>query len=331
MVERADRGDGAPRITILSPTPLLMVEITEPFTVLGRSRREADIHLHPGGQGLWVARMAASLGARVSVCGPFGGELGPVIVAMLTELGMTVHSVPYHTGNGGYVHDLRGPDREVVAHMPPPVLTRHELDDLYGTVLVEALDSDVLVVTGNEPADVVPASFYGRLVRDVRASEVPVVADLSGDAALAAASAGVDLLKMSHEEVTAAGLAADDSVPALVEGARDLLARGVGAVMVSRAGEPALLVEAGAVSEISSPRVTPVDHRGAGDSMTAGMAVGLARGLALAEAARLGASAGSLNVTRHGLGTGRRTTVERFARRIAVRRRELPQDGGPEG
>ncbi|MCG7432280.1 PfkB family carbohydrate kinase [Kocuria indica] len=308
-----------PRISILVPTPLLITEITEPAAHRNRSSHESDVHMHPGGQGLWVARMAGSLGADVSVSGPFGGELGSLIRTMLDGLGMQVNAVRYGYGNGGYVYDLRGEDRETVAHMPPPELSRHELDDLYGTAFVDALASDVLTVTGAEPGDVVPASFFGRLIRDTRDAGTTVVADLSGKPALAAVAANVDVLKISHEEVLDLELVAEDTAEALVSAGHMLLERGAGAVVISRAKDPALLVEKDSVREVSAPSITPLDHRGAGDSMTAGISVGLARGLDLVQAVALGASAGALNVARRGLGTGNRTTIEKFAREITVR------------
>src|SRR5690625_4211854 len=43
-----------PRICVLAPTPLLMVEI-EPGDDDDAGEAAADLHLHPGGQGLWVA------------------------------------------------------------------------------------------------------------------------------------------------------------------------------------------------------------------------------------------------------------------------------------
>jgi 1-phosphofructokinase len=55
-------------VTVFGPHPLLTVTI-EPFGARGD-----DIHLHAGGQGVWVARMAAELGALPVLCGFTGGR-----------------------------------------------------------------------------------------------------------------------------------------------------------------------------------------------------------------------------------------------------------------
>src|SRR5690625_7737470 len=89
-------------------------------------------------------------------------------------------------------------------------------------------------------------------------------------------------------------------------------------MLISRAGEPTLLVTAESSRLLVGPIVTPLDHRGAGDSMTAGVAVALGRGADVGAAARLGAAAGALNVTRRGLGTGRPEQIQRFAGRIGI-------------
>ncbi|ROS76549.1 PfkB family carbohydrate kinase [Cellulomonas sp. PhB143] len=303
-----------PRVCVLALEPQLTVEI-EPS---GPTEQTPEVHVHPGGQGLWLARMAYSLGAEVVVCGPFGGEAG-MIAAHLARAEHLELRATTTSANGAYVHDRRGGERREVAVMPPHALDRHELDDLYGTVLVSALESAVCIVTGSNPPLGVPASFFGRLVRDLDASDRTVVADLSGRQAAAAAQAPGAVLKISHEELVDGGFSADGSEDALRAAARALLDGGPRAVVVSRAENPTLLVTPERTYAVRTPRITTVDHRGAGDSMTAGIAVGLARGAELPDAVRLGAAAGALNVTRRGLGSGRRDQIERFAHRIKVR------------
>lgn len=313
-----------PRVTVLAPAPTVNVElVTDPKGA--DTPGNAEVHLHPGGQGAWVAGMVVALGAEVSMCSPLGGELGGVLAQMLRSANITVKDIGTGVATGAQVVDLRGEERQELATMVPAPLGRHELDDFYGMALVDALESDVLVVTGVNPPDLVPADFFARLVADVRSAGRVVVADLSGEAAKAVISEKPSVLKMSHEEVLAGGLAASESLGDLLAGARKIVADGVEALVMSRAADPALLVTAEGAWLVTGPSVRPVVPAGAGDSMTAGIAVGLARGLSIADALCLGAAAGALNVARRGLGSGRREQIERLAEQISVEPVEEPR------
>lgn len=167
-----------------------------------------------------------------------------------------------------------------MAETPPDPLSRHELDELYGAALVGGLEAGVCVLGGAGPWDppVLPADVYRRLAGDLRANGRVAVADLSGEPLACALGGGVTVLEVSHEELVCDGRAEDDSVDALPEATARLQAEGAEHVLVTRAEAPALALTDGAVVELVPPRLEVVDHRGAGGSMTAGLAAGLARG-----------------------------------------------------
>lgn len=225
--------DGDASVCVLAPEPLLTVEIEA-----ARHTGGAEIHVHAGGQGLWVANMARSLGARVAVCGPFGGEPGVIAAHLLRDAGLDVR-VASGPACGVVVEDRRGDDPTPVAVMAAEPPDRHSIDDLYGTTLVTALDSDVCVLTGAHHTSSLRPDFYARLARDLAAAGRTVVADLAGAAVHAVAVERLAVLKVSHDELVRDGLAPEDSPAALRRAAEKVVAQGPAAVVVSRAGDPA--------------------------------------------------------------------------------------------
>jgi 1-phosphofructokinase len=299
-------------VVVFAPSPMLTV------TVEQGAGEDAEIHLHAGGQGFWVARMAAALGAQPTICVPLGGETGTVLEPLLANASVEVLSVPVGAPNGCYIHDRRTGSRTEVAATPSAALQRHELDALYGAALTAGLMADVTLLTGPRHEKILPAEIYTRLASDLRGNGRLVLADLSGPALAAALEGGVDLLKLSSDEAFSEGLARGDSTSAVIDAVRRLHQRGASDVLISRAAEPAIALVGGRVLEIAGPRFQPLDPSGAGDSMFAALGVGLADGLDREAALRLSVAAGALNVTRHGLGSGQRGDVDRLLDSVVV-------------
>ena len=92
-------------------------------------------------------------------------------------------------------------------------------------------------------------------------------------------------------------------------------------MLVSRASAPALLIDGDSEAqvELAGPVFEALDDHGTGDSMFAATGVGLARGMSMTDALRLGMAAGALNATRRGLGTGTRDEIERLAAHVTIR------------
>ena len=175
------------------------------------------------------------------------------------------------------------------------------------------------VLTGtHRQASVLPVETYTRLAADLRSNDVAVVCDAQGEVLHAALAGGIDVLKISEDELIEDGWAADQSTGEVAEGIRRLSDAGAGDVIVSRADRGVLARLGGVLCEGTAPEMTVVDSSGAGDSMTAALAFARARGLPASDGLRLALAAGAANVTRHGLGSGDADAIRRLAENVAL-------------
>jgi 1-phosphofructokinase len=136
----------------------------------------------------------------------------------------------------------------------------------------------------------------------------------------AALAGGLDILKISEEEVLNEDIARASGVDDLLDALDKLHGEGAETVLISRAAEPALVLDGarGRYLELTGPRVETLEPKGTGDSMFAALGASLADGQELDLALRLAMAAGCLNATRHGLGTGTRQQIQQLSRHIAI-------------
>ena len=305
------------RVVIFAPSPLLTV------TVENHGAGD-ELHLHAGGQGVWQGRMLRRMGVEVTMCCALIGEGGTVLGPLLSDEGFTVEAVKVDGNGGGYVHDRRGGERESIVEIDGSPLDRHTLDELYTLTLREAVGADAVILSGPAGDETLPAEVYRRLATDLGAAGCTVIVDLAGERLSAALEGGVDVVKVSDEELLADGRASKADDDSIMAGMRAMAQEGARSVIVSRSPEPILVLQDGTFHEVHMPEFEAADTRGAGDSLTAGVTAAIARGESLVDAVRLGAAAGALNVTRHGLGTGDAEAIEKLRTLAEIRPAQEP-------
>jgi 1-phosphofructokinase len=300
------------QVAIFSPHPLLSI------TLELHDDAADDVHVHVGGQGVWVARMAAEMGAQPLLCGFSGGETGVLAEALLSRLPCSRRLVRTTTPTGCYVTDRRAGGRNVLGRRLSDVPSRHEVDDLVATTCVAALESDVLVVCNPYPGDSLPVEVYGTLVGASHDNGIPVLVDLSSPRLDSALEGRPDLVKLNDWELAEFVRRPVGKPHELRAAAEEVRDRGAGIVVVTRAGEPALVLRGDDAWELVPPRFERGFREGCGDTMMGAIAAGWARGIDWQETLVLGAAAGAVNYLRHGLGTGSRATVEDMCERVAL-------------
>lgn len=162
--------------------------------------------------------------------------------------------------------------------------------------------------------------FYAECVKLANETNVLSVVDAQGLALLKALEMRPGLIKPNRAELAATVESALMDEPALIMAMHDVQQRGAERVVVTAGAEPTLALDGSNVWRISSPRITPVNPIGSGDSFTAGLVWRLLCGDDLGEAARWAAAAGAANALSAMPGELEVGDVKQLAARIKVER-----------
>lgn len=303
------------KVAVFGPHPMLSITV-EALTAEGGD----DIHVHAAGQGVWVARMAAELGAEAALCGFIGGEAGTALRPLLERLPIELRLVETAEASGAYIHDRRSGERVPLAQSASLPPSRHEVDDLFSVACATGLDADVLALCGPYPGEALPLELYGKLAADVRDNGTPVIVDLSPPRLDSALEGKPDLVKINDWELAKFVEGPVDSEARMRAAMERLLEAGAGAAIVTRAERPAMVLRGGEAWELTPPRFERGAREGCGDAMMGGLAACTAAGRAWEDTLRISAAAGAANFLRHGLGSADRGVVEDLAHRVELRR-----------
>ncbi|MGA2163504.1 MAG: PfkB family carbohydrate kinase, partial [Solirubrobacteraceae bacterium] len=277
-----------------------------------------QIHFHPGGQGVWVARMAACMGAEPVLCGFLGGESGVLLGGLLERLGGQLRLVDTASASGCYVTDRRSGERQLLGMRLSDPPSRHELDELFSITCAEAMAAGWLVITNPMPAEALPLEVYGDLIADVRASGCRTLVDLSSPRLDSALRGEPDLVKLNDWEL-AEFVSGPVSEPAQLRAAAQRLCEaGAKAVIVTRGELPGLVLAGERAWQLTPPVLTHGFREGCGDAMMGALAATWARGESFERALVVGAAAGAANFLRHGLGSASREVVQRFVDSVVL-------------
>jgi 1-phosphofructokinase len=300
---------GGPSVVVFGPSPLLEISI-EPMEAEG-----PRIRVLPGGQAVWVAQMAATMGSEVVMCGFVGGETGRLLAPMLARLPFECRLVDARADSGRFVVDQRQEPATEVASEWARHPTDSEIDDLLATTLATARDADLLVVCNPMPGEALPLDVYSMLVASCVGRGQPVVVDLSTPRLDAALRGGPALVKLNDWELAEVVRAPVDAASAREEAVARLLALGAEQVVVTRGPSTVVAFDRdGSVHELSPPRVGDGRAAGCGDAMTGAMAAMLAQGTTWLDAVRVGMAAGAAHY--RGRGESSREAIESLAREV---------------
>ncbi len=285
-----------------------------------RKIRTRDERFDPGGGGVNVARVVRELGGEAHAVYMAGGVSGPIFEGLLARTGVAGTCVPI-AGDTRISHLVREHATGHEFRFTPAGPTVSAAEWSACRAAIEGIEADYLVLSGSL-APGMPADAYGQIVGDVKPRGVRVVVDTSGAALHWALEAGVHLVTPNRRELEhllgrrARDERDEEDMAAMLVG--DGRARMVALTLGPRG---ALLVTPELRLRLPAPEVATVSTVGAGDSFTAAMTLGLARGWPVERAFAFGIAAGAATAMTPGTELCHREEVERL---FAVLLERLP-------
>ena len=254
-----------------------------------------------GGKGINVSGVLAQLGVESVALGFIAGETGAWLERGLTAQGLHTDFIWLENGMTRINVKIKA-GQETELNGAGPNIPESAMQALEAKL--DALQKDdVLILAGSIPA-CLSQSTYERLLARLQGRGVRAVVDATQDLLLKVLPYKPFLIKPNnHElsEIVGHELTTDDEIVAAAAG---LQAQGARNVLVSMAGDGALLLdENGAVHRIGCPKGKVVNSVGAGDSMVAGFVAGYLRTGDYRYALRLGTACGSATAFSVGLAT----------------------------
>jgi 1-phosphofructokinase family hexose kinase len=270
-----------------------------------------------GGKGLNVARAAAALGESPVTIGFIAGGAGHAIVRGARRGGLVLDAVRV-PGESRWCTIIVDPGRvETVINERGMVVERRALSAFRRRVRRRLTRSRAVVLSGSLPPGV-PDDFFATLIAD--AAPRPTILDSSGEGLRRGLDAAPTVAKPNRVELEEADGRRLRTLQDVAAAGRRLRDRGVGWVVATLGEEGAVVVCADGVWHLRAPHVERNNAIGAGDTLAAGLAVGLARSLVPLQAARLGIAAAAADVRTELPGEVTVAMVARLLPDVSVRR-----------
>lgn len=295
---------------------LYLVEKLEDYTVM----RVKQVTNTAGGKGLNVSKVAHLLGEKVMALGFAGGFNGAYVSSLLEAQGVQAGftRIQAETRSCINIRELStGKHTEFLE--PGAPVTEDECAAFLESYRRVLPDSQVVTISGSVPAGV-GTGFYGTLVSMAKEAEVPVIVDTSGALLAETVKAKPTMIKPNTDEIGQLLGRRVVSRQEVVDAAWELHRSGIPYVVVSLGKEGSVMVCRQGLFQGITPDIPVVNTVGCGDSMVAGFAAAMARGLAPEEMLRLATVVSTANALNMQTGNFEQKDFDRVLPMVSVKK-----------
>ena len=234
--------------------------------LIGSVNRMDSDNKFAGGKGINVSRVLKRLGIENTATGFIGGFTGKFITDTLKEEGISSHFVEVEQDTR--INVKIKADAETEINGPGPEISSQKLEELE-SFLSSLTSEDTVVFAGSSPKNLGNV-IYKKLIGITRKTGAQVVCDFEGQTLLDSLEFEPLLVKPNNHELGDIFGVKLESLDQIESYARQILDKGAQHVIISMAGDGALLVTRDGAYFAKPIKGNVKNSVGAGDSMVAG-------------------------------------------------------------
>ena len=257
---------------------------------LGLTNRTSSELMLPGGKGINVSTVLMNLGIENTALGFTAGFVGKEIIRRLHEMGVKSEFIQISEGVSRINLKLKSIDGTEI-NGAGPVISKDKVEELMKK-LEELGEGDVLFLAGSIPSSM-PDDMYEQIMARLDGKGVMIVVDATKDLLVNVLKYHPFLVKPNNHELGAIFGVKLESLDEIEKYARELLAKGAQNVIISMAGDGALLVTSEGAYFAKPIKGTVKNSVGAGDSMVAGFTGEFVKSKDAVEAFKWGVACGT--------------------------------------
>ena len=239
---------------------------------IGEINRTTREYMNLGGKGVNVSRVLTNLEVPNVALGFVAGFTGDALRTGLERMGVKTDFISLEEGNTRINVNIKGVE-ETDINARGPEIPNSAIDELFKK-LDNLQSGDTLVLAGSIPTSL-PNDMYERIMERLYGKGIRFVVDATRDLLVKSLKYEPFLIKPNnHElgEIFGLELTKDNEI---IYYARELKKQGAKNVLISMAGDGAILVDENDVAhKIGTPKGKVKNSVGAGDSMVAGFCAG---------------------------------------------------------
>ena len=280
------------------------------------NRMTSDLKL-PGGKGINVSRILKRIDSESVALGFVGGFTGTFIEDWLKEEKIATDFTKVSDDTRINVKLKAGEETEI--NGAGPQLTNEETQSLKET-LSKVQAGDIVVLSGSTPKSL-RAGFYEELIQIIKDKDAEFVIDTTGADLLASLPSRPVLVKPNNHELADLYHTSFESTEDIYPYAKKLLDEGAQNVIISMAGDGALLFCKEGIYQSNVLKRTLKNSVGAGDSMIAGFIGHYAKTKNSVESFKWGVACGSATAFSDDLATA--AFIEELLPEVTIQKVDL--------